>query len=114
MVKVAGSKRGNSARQLECLRMSKLKGWRIVEFGGLSADRLDDRSSVVTRMAAPNTRGPVEYAPSARREIVHSPRTNNEPWILFECTIGRVPKPIRLQIGGHTLGSFTSVGEPHR
>ena len=100
MIEVLRRQRRHPARQLERLRMRKLKRRRVVELGRLRADRRDDRIAVVSGVGAPQPGGAVEHGAAVGRVIVHVLGARDQPRRGLERAIGREREPVGLQVIG--------------
>src|ERR1700688_2638015 len=78
--------------------MSELERRSKVELRRLVLDRGHDRGPVVSGVAAPQTRRPVEDRAPLGRVIVHVPGARDEPRLLLEGAIGRERQPERAQV----------------
>src|SRR5262249_30491296 len=104
----------NAARQLEGLRMRKLKRWRVVELRRPVLDGSDDRIALMAGMAAPQTRRRIQNAATLRREIVHVLRPREQPRRSLERPIGRERHPERVEIVGPRRGGPGIFRTRHR
>jgi hypothetical protein len=98
VIEVGRRQRRDPARQLERLRMRELERRRVVELGGLRADRRDDRIAIVSRVRAPKSGGAVEHRASVGCVVVHVLRAGDQPRSGFERAIGREREPVGLQV----------------
>src|SRR5664279_3622135 len=101
MIEVAGRQRRDTARQLERLGMRKLERRRVVEFGRLALDRLDDRIAVMAGIGAPQAGRAVDQLATIGCEIVHVLGANDQARTRLERPVGRERHPIGLEIVGN-------------
>jgi hypothetical protein len=100
VVEVGGRERGEPARQLERLGMGELERRRIVELGGLVADRRDDGVAVVAGIGAPHPGGAIEHGAAIRRVVVHVLGARDQPGRGLERPVGRERNPEGFEIVG--------------
>ena len=100
VIEIARRERGDAARQLERLGVRKLEGRRVVEFGRLGLDRLDDRVAVMAGIGAPQAGRAVDELAPVRREIVHVLGARDQARARLERPVGRERHPIGLEIVG--------------
>jgi hypothetical protein len=87
-----------SLRGLERDPAVHLKGGRVIERRGLSADRLDDRLPAVSGVHGPETRDAVEDPPSVARRVIHTVGGDEQTRRRFELAVRRERQPQRLEV----------------
>ena len=112
VIEIAGRERRDAARELERLRVRELERRRIIEFGGLLLDRLDDRGAVVAGIAAPHAGRAVEHGFAVDRVVMHVLGAHDQARRLLERAVRRERHPERLKIVRDRRG-LLRPGERH-
>jgi hypothetical protein len=76
--------------KFERLRISHLKGRRVVELPDLLPDRVNNPRTGMAGIAAPKAGGPVENGATVIRPIMHVLGRNKKPWVCLEAPVGGI------------------------
>src|SRR3546814_1949345 len=73
--------------------MPKLEAGRVIQFGRLSRDGIDDFLATVSGVDAPQARRAVQYPMAVRGGVIHAFVLGQQTWVLFELTVCREGHP---------------------
>src|SRR3546814_16316769 len=88
--------------------MPKLEAGRVIQFGRLPRDGIDDFLATVSGVDAPQARRAVQYPLAVRGGVIHALGLGQQTWVLLELTVCREGPP---QIGLIGSGGWYVIGQ---